>query len=166
MLRASGIYFDLRKSNPYDFYNKVGFSIPIGRFGDSYDRYLIRIEEMRQSIKIIQKCVNKLDSGVINSLYSKNLIYKDMTQLISHFKKYSSGFSLPKHQTYIATESPKGEFGVFLYSNGQNKTYRCKIKSPGLAHLQGLNKISKNLNLADLVTIIGTIDIVFGEIDR
>jgi NADH dehydrogenase (ubiquinone) Fe-S protein 2 len=172
MLRGSGIKWDLRKSQPYEIYNKLEFQIPIGSYGDCYDRYLIRINEMKQSLHIIMQCLNQIPYGLIKtsdaklSPSSKHEIKQSMESLIHHFKMYTNGITVPSNETYLATEAPKGEFGVYLISNNTNKPYRCKIKSPGFAHLQGLNHMSKNHMLADVVTIIGTQDIVFGEIDR
>jgi len=172
MLRGSGILWDLRKNFSYEIYNDIEFSIPVGIKGDCYDRYLIRIEEMRQSISIIKQCIFNLPNGIIlNSNFksvpnNKGLIKHSMENLINHFKYYSENIVLPKKEIYLATEAPKGEFGVFLVGNNSSKPYRCKIKAPGFNHLQGLNFMSKNHLIADLVTIIGTQDIVFGEIDR
>jgi len=172
MARGSGIKWDLRKQQNYEIYSDLNFHICIGKYGDCYDRYLIRINEMRQSILIIQQCLNKLPLGNFKSDDKKLVsplrkeIKNSMESLIHHFKFYSEGFIVPRGQIYIATEAPKGEFGVFLVSNETNKPYRCKIKAPGFNHLQSLNFMSKGHMLADVVTIIGTQDIVFGEIDR
>lgn len=172
MLRGSGIKWDLRKNYPYEIYDQLNFNIPIGFNGDCYDRYLIRIFEMRESIKIIDQIINLIPNGHIK-LDNKKItppIRKDMKNfmesLIHHFKLFSEGFNVPKGKIYCATEAPKGEFGVFLISDGTNKPYRCKIRSPGFYHLQGLDFMSKNHFIADVVTIIGTQDIVFGEVDR
>nr|BDB10215.1 NADH dehydrogenase subunit 7 [Actinophrys sol] len=172
MLRGSGVYWDLRKNFPYEIYSNLNFSIPLGIKGDCYDRYLVRLEEMRQSILIILQSISKLPKGNIVTQNSK-LIYnskitikQSMENLINHFKYYSENIILPKKEIYIGTEAPKGEFGVHLVGNNNSKPYRCKIKAPGFNHLQGLNFMSKNHLIADLVTIIGTQDIVFGEIDR
>ena len=172
LLRGSGISWDLRKNQPYEIYNHLHFNIPIGKNGDCYDRYLIRIMEMRESINIIHQCLNLLPIGEYKSLDNKiffpsrkNIKYS-MESLIHHFKLYSEGFSVPKGETYIPIEAPKGEFGVMLISNNTNKPYRCHIKAPGFLHLQGLDVMSKGHMLADVVTIIGTQDIVFGEVDR
>jgi NADH dehydrogenase (ubiquinone) Fe-S protein 2 len=172
MLRGSGISWDLRKNQPYEVYSEIDFSVPVGNNGDCYDRYLIRIEEMRQSLIIIEKSVKLLDMGPIkssnfkiNSPYRKDM-KKSMESVIHHFKFFSEGIILPYGETYTATEAPKGEFGVYLISNNRDKPYRCKIKAPGFNHLQALNEMSKNHLIADVVTIIGTQDIVFGEIDR
>lgn len=172
MLRGSGIQWDLRKSQPYEVYNEVDFDIVVGNHGDCYDRYLVRILEMKQSIKIIEECLNKIPNGLIknNDMKvtppSRSHTKKSMEALIHHFKNYTNGVSIPANETYIGTEAPKGEFGVYLVSNNTNKPYRCKIKAPGFGHLQGLNHMSKGHMIADVVTIIGTQDIVFGEIDR
>jgi len=172
MLRGSGVRWDLRKHQPYEIYNQIDFSIPIGNNGDCYDRYLIRIEEMKQSLKIINFCLNNIPKGPIkneNSKYSapsRIEMKNSMESVIHHFKYYTEGFTLPHGETYTATEAPKGEFGVYLISNGKEKPYRCKIKAPGFGHLQALNEMSRGHMIADVVTIIGTQDIVFGEIDR
>lgn len=172
MLRASGICWDLRKTQPYDVYNKMNFDVPIGTRGDCYDRYLIRIEEMRQSLRIMMQCINEMPTGIIKvddrkiTPPSRSQMKQSMESLIHHFKLYTEGFVVPASETYTAVEAPKGEFGVYLVSNGTNRPYRCKIRAPGFAHLQGLDFMSRNHMLADIVTIIGTQDIVFGEIDR
>jgi NADH dehydrogenase (ubiquinone) Fe-S protein 2 len=172
MLRGSGKVWDLRKNQPYEIYSEIDFSIPVGNNGDCYDRYLIRVEEMRQSLKIITQCLNLIDNGQIKSSNykfnspSKNEIKNSMESIIHHFKFFTEGFILPFNETYTATEAPKGEFGVYLISNNTEKPYRCKIKAPGFGHLQALNEMSKGHMIADVVTIIGTQDIVFGEVDR
>jgi len=172
MLRGSGIAWDLRKSQPYEIYDKLQFEIPVGHTGDCYDRYLIRIIEMKQSLKIILQCINNIPNGLIKSnndklsAPTKINLKQSMEALIHHFKIYTNGINILPNETYVATEAPKGEFGVYLISNGSNKPYRCKIKAPGFAHLQALNVMSKGHLIADVVTIIGTQDIVFGEIDR
>jgi NADH dehydrogenase (ubiquinone) Fe-S protein 2 len=172
MLRGSGISWDLRKSQPYEVYSEIDFSIPVGHNGDCYDRYLIRVEEMRQSLIIIDKAIKLLEHGSIkssnfkiNSPYRKDM-KKSMESVIHHFKFFSEGIILPFGETYTVTEAPKGEFGVYLISNNRDKPFRCKIKAPGFNHLQALNEMSKGHLIADVVTIIGTQDIVFGEIDR
>jgi NADH dehydrogenase (ubiquinone) Fe-S protein 2 len=172
MLRGSGIAWDLRKTQTYEVYNQLQFDIPIGTNGDCYDRYLIRIEEMRQSVNIIQQVLNKIPEGPVK-LNDKKItnpnryqMKTSMESLIHHFKYYSENISPNPGETYTVIEAPKGEYGVFLVSDGSNKPYRCKIKAPGFAHLQALDFMSKNHMLADVVTIIGTQDIVFGEIDR
>jgi NADH dehydrogenase (ubiquinone) Fe-S protein 2 len=172
MLRGSGIPWDLRKTQPYEIYDKLDFIIPQGTNGDCYDRYLVRIEEMRQSLNIISQVVNRMPEGPIkvsdNKVINPNRseIKNSMESLIHHFKYYTNGIDVPAGETYKAIEAPKGEFGVFLVSDGSNKPYRCKIKAPGFAHLQALDFMCKNHMIADVVTIIGTQDIVFGEIDR
>ena len=172
MARGSGISWDLRKTQPYDVYDKIKFHIPVGRKGDCYDRYLIRIEEMRQSIRIITQVINQIPNGMIKSddriitPSSRSQIKQSMESLIDHFKLYTEGYAVPSGETYTAVEAPKGEFGVYLVSNGTNRPYRCKIRAPGFAHLQTLDFMARNHMLADVVTIIGTQDIVFGEVDR
>jgi len=171
LLRGSGICWDLRKTEPYEIYNFLNFKIPIGLKGDCYDRYLLRIEEMRQSISIIIQAINIINPGPINiknfQMKFKNQFFKyDMEKLILHFKRFSRGFLILPGSGYIGIEGPKGEFGVFLKSIGENKPYRCKIRAPGFFHLQCLLELSKNIFLSDLVTLIGTCDVVLGEIDR
>jgi len=172
MLRGSGIPWDLRKTQPYEVYSELEFSVPTGNSGDCYDRYLIRIEEMRQSLSIIIQCLNLIPSGPIkNSNYkvsppSRQELKNSMEAVIHHFKFFTEGIIVPYGETYTATEAPKGEFGVYLISNNTEKPYRCKIKAPGFGHLQALNDMAKGHMVADVVTIIGTQDIVFGEIDR
>lgn len=172
MVRGSGVDWDLRKHQPYDAYHLVDFSIPVGKTGDCYDRYLIRIEEMRQSIAIIDQCINQIPTGLIKiddqkiSPPSRAQMKTSMEALIHHFKLYSEGFIVPQGESYTAIEAPKGEFGVYLVSDGTNQPYRCKIKAPGFSHLQGLDFMARGHLLADVVTIIGTQDIVFGEVDR
>ena len=178
MLRGSGYLWDLRLVQAYDAYNFFTFYIPVGANGDCYDRYLIRVEEMRESCFIILQAINFLN--VLNKANDRSFIINDnkiapptralmkynMEALIHHFKLYSEGFIVPEGSTYSLVEAPKGEFGVFLVSNNTNRPYRCRIKSPGFFHLQGLDFMVKNLYLADLVTVIGTQDLVFGEVDR
>jgi len=172
MLRGSGISWDLRKTQPYEIYSELDFSIPVGNSGDCYDRYLIRVEEMRQSLKIIQDCISLIESGPVKtenykvSPPSRTLMKNSMEAVIHHFKFYTEGIVLPFGETYTATEAPKGEFGVYLISNNTERPYRCKIKAPGFGHLQVLHDMAKGHMIADVVTIIGTQDIVFGEIDR
>lgn len=172
MLRSVGYVWDLRKVQPYEIYSDLVFDIPIGKNGDCYDRYLIRMEEMRQSLRIIHQCLNALPIGdIINNDYKMSPprrieMKNSMEALIHHFKYYSEGFSVPKGECYVGIEAPKGEFGVYLVSDGSNYPYRCKIKAPGFTHLQSLDFMSKNHLLADVVTMIGTQDIVFGEVDR
>jgi len=175
MLRGSGILWDLRLNNSYECYDKFNFNIPVGNYGDCYDRYLIRVFEMRESLKLIEQACNLLfnlssdtvrvdDFKIVPPRRSDMKTY--MESLIHHFKLFTEGFIVPEGQIYKAIESPKGEFGVFLVSDGSSRPYRCKIKSPGFLHLQGLNVMAQGHMLADVVTIIGTQDIVFGEIDR
>ena len=172
MLRGSGIAWDLRKNQPYELYSSSDFSVPVGSNGDCYDRYLIRVEEMRQSIKIISDILNIIKEGPVKtddykiSPPSRSEMKNSMEAVIHHFKYYTEGFTLPYGETYTATEAPKGEFGVYLISNNTEKPYRCKIKAPGFGHLQALDDMCKDHMIADVVTIIGTQDIVFGEIDR
>jgi len=172
MLRASGLSWDLRKSQPYEIYSNLDFNIPIGSTGDCYERYIIRVEEMRASISIILQAIFLIPDGLIKVdnykivTPSRSLLKNSMEAVIHHFKLVSEGFKVPAGETYAATEAPKGEFGVYLISNGSEKPYRCKIKAPGFAHLQALNDMTKGHMIADVVTIIGTQDIVFGEIDR
>ena len=172
MLRGSGLPWDLRKSQPYEVYSELNFLIPVGNSGDCYDRYLIRIEEMRQSLSIIQQVLLLIPEGPIKNTdtkltgTSRSEMKTSMEAVIHHFKFYTEGIVLPFGETYTATEAPKGEFGVYLISNNTDKPYRCKIKAPGFGHLQALNEMSKGHMIADVVTIIGTQDIVFGEVDR
>ena len=172
MLRGSGVRWDLRKNEPYEVYSDLNFQGVVGKTGDCYDRYLARVEEMRQSLSIIFQCLNKMPTGSIKvddakvSPPSRAEVKQSMESLIHHFKLYTEGVFVPAGETYTATEAPKGEFGVYLVSNGSNRPYRCKIKAPGFAHLQGLNLMARSHMLADVVTIIGTQDIVFGEVDR
>jgi NADH dehydrogenase (ubiquinone) Fe-S protein 2 len=172
MLRGSGVVWDLRKNLSYEIYNEIDFSVPIGVFGDCYDRYLIRVEEMKQSLNIINFCLKNIVSGPVRADNTKLVspsrleIKTSMESVIHHFKYFTEGFTLPHGETYTSTEAPKGEFGVYLISNGKEKPYRCKIKAPGFGHLQALNDMCQGHLIADVVTIIGTQDVVFGEIDR
>ncbi len=172
MLRGSGIAWDLRKSQPYDIYSELDFDVPIGKNGDCWDRYLVRMEEMRQSLRLIKQCVEKLPNGPVVTQDPKiappkrALMKQSMEAMIHHFKLYTEGYHVPAGETYTAVEAPKGEFGVYLIADGSNKPYRCKIRAPGFAHLQALEFMTKGHMLADVVTVIGTMDIVFGEIDR
>lgn len=171
-LRASGVPWDLRKSQPYDVYGKMKFDIPIGEKGDCYDRYLVRLEEMRQSLKIMEQCLSQMPEGPIMvedpkiAPPKRRDMKEDMTAMIHHFKLFSEGYHVPMGETYTVVEAPKGEFGVFLIADGTNKPYRCKIRAPGFAALQVTNLLSKGHMIADLAAIIGSLDIVFGEIDR
>jgi len=172
MLRASGIPWDLRKAQPYMVYDRMKFEIPIGKNGDCYDRYLVRVEEMRQSLKIIGQCLTGMPGGPHCSTDRKITpppraeMKRSMEALIHHFKLYTEGFHVPAGETYTAVEAPKGEFGVYLVSDGSNKPYRCKIRAPGFAHLQAMDFICRGHMLADSVAILGSMDIVFGEVDR
>lgn len=172
MLRGSGVPWDLRKSQPYDIYGDLDFSIPVGLNGDCYDRYLCRMEEMRQSLNIIYQVINSMPEGIVKaddkkiSPPSRTEMKRSMESLIHHFKLYTEGFTVPKGETYTAVEAPKGEFGVYLVSDGSNRPYRCKIRAPGFGHLQGMDFICKGHLIADVVTVLGTMDIVFGEVDR
>jgi len=171
-LRASGVAWDLRKAQPYDMYDQVDFKVPVGRNGDCYDRYLIRIAEARESVRIIQQCLAKMKPGPVKVQDSKftppsrGEMKRSMEALIHHFKLYTEGYHVPEGATYTAVESPKGEFGVYLVADGSNRPYRCKIRSTGFAHLQATETMAKRHMLADAVAIIGSLDIVFGEIDR
>ena len=174
MIRGSGIPWDLRKSQPYEVYDRMDFDIPVGVNGDCYDRYLVRIEEMRQSNRIIQQCVGWLreNPGPVMledrklSAPRREEMKEDMEALIHHFKLFTEGFCIPAGETYCAVEAPKGEFGIYLVSDGANKPYRLKIRAPGFPHLAAIDEMSRGHMLADVVAVIGTQDIVFGEIDR
>ena len=172
LARGSGIDWDLRKKNNYEIYEQLNFNIPLGENGDCYDRYLVRIYEMRQSINIIKQALDTIPNGLIKindtkvTNPSRSKMHKSMESLIHHFKLYSEGIYVNKGHTYSCVEAPKGETGVYLISDGSNRPYRCKIKAPGFLHLQALNHMANGHLIADLVTIIGTQDIVFGEIDR
>ncbi len=174
MLRGSGVEWDLRKKQPYEVYDRVDFDIPVGVNGDCYDRYLVRMEEFRQSNRIIKQCVDWLRSNsgpVITDNHkvappSRVDMKQNMEEMIHHFKLFTEGFHVPPGETYAAVEHPKGEFGIYLVSNGANKPYRLKIRAPGFAHLAAMDEMSRGHMIADVVTIIGTQDIVFGEIDR
>ena len=172
MLRASGVPWDLRKARPYDCYAEMDFDIPTGTTGDCYARYLVRVEEMRQSCRIMKQAIEKMPAGPVmvddhKVTPPKRADMKNsMEALIHHFKLYTEGYHVPAGETYTAVEAPKGEFGVYLVSDGSNKPYRCHIRAPGFAHLQGMDFMSKGHMLADAVSIIGSMDVVFGEIDR
>ena len=172
MIRSSGIPWDLRKSQPYMAYDKVDFDIPIGKNGDCYDRYLVRMEEMRQSLRIIKQCLNDMPGGAYVSDDRKIVpprrddMKHSMEALIHHFKLYTEGFRVPEGEVYAAVEAPKGEFAVYLVSDGSNRPYRCKIRAPGFVHLSAMDFCCKGYMLADSVAILGSMDIVFGEIDR
>jgi len=171
-LRASGVPWDLRRQQPYEVYDRMEFEVPVGRHGDCYDRYLVRIVEMRESLKIIRQCLAQMRPGPIKVADNKITPPKraemksSMEALIHHFKLYTEGYHVPAGATYSVVEAPKGEFGVYLVADGGNKPYRCKIRSPGYAHLQATEALSKGHMLADAVAIIGSLDVVFGEIDR
>ncbi len=171
-LRASGIAWDLRKSQPYDSYEDFDFDLPVGKHGDCYDRYLVRMKEMRESLKIIKQAVDTMPTGsskVENNKIAppeRSEMKQSMEALIHHFKLYTEGYHVPAGETYTAVEAPKGEFGVYLVSDGSNKPYRCKIRAPGFAHLAATEFISKGHMLADICANIGSLDVVFGEIDR
>ncbi len=171
-LRGSGVPWDLRRSQPYEKYAEVDFQVPVGRNGDCYDRYLVRLWEMRESVKIIRQCLAKMKPGPVRILDNKitpphrAVMKRSMEALIHHFKLFTEGFHVPAGATYTATESPKGEFGVYLVADGTNRPYRCKIRPTGFAFLQTMDTLAKRHMLADAVAIIGSLDIVFGEIDR
>jgi NADH dehydrogenase (ubiquinone) Fe-S protein 2 len=172
MLRGSGVPWDLRRTQPYEVYDRLEFDMPLGTRGDCYDRYLLRVEEMRQSLRLIMQCLNHLPQGVVKTddakvtPPSRHQMKQSMESLIHHFKYFTEGMVVPASETYCAVEAPKGEFGVYLVSDGGASPYRCKIRAPGFAHLQGLDMMARHHLLADVVTIIGTQDVVFGEIDR
>ena len=172
MLRGSGVPWDLRKSQPYDCYDQLKFKVPIGNNGDCYDRYLCRIEEMRESVKIINQCLVNLPSGPIKtndgkiSPPPKKEIKQSMEALIHHFKLFTEGYRVDEDEIYTAVEAPKGEFGVYLISDGSSKPYKCKIRAPGFSHLQAMDYLIKGHMLADVPAVLGSMDIVFGEVDR
>ena len=172
MLRASGVTWDLRRNQPYEIYDELEFSIPVGTSGDCYERYLVRMEEMRESVKIIDQCLARMPEGPVKVVDNKispptrSEMKNSMEALIHHFKLYTEGYHVPAGEAYAAVEAPKGEFGVYLVSDGSNKPYRCKIRAPGFAHLQALDYVSRGHMLADAVANLASMDIVFGEIDR
>jgi NADH-quinone oxidoreductase subunit D len=172
MLRASGVPWDLRQAQPYMVYDRMKFDVPIGKHGDCYYRYLVRMEEMRQSLRIIKQCLSEMPGGPATSddrkiaPPSREDMKQSMEALIHHFKLYTEGFHVPAGEVYAAVEAPKGEFGVYLVSDGTNRPYRCKIRAPGFAHLQAMEFCSRGHMLADTVAILGSMDIVFGEVDR
>jgi NADH-quinone oxidoreductase subunit D len=172
MLRASGVAWDLRKSQPYDVYGRMEFDIPVGKTGDCYARYLVRMEEMRQSNRIIRQCLNEMPEGPVMiknhkiALPGREKMKTSMEEMVHHFKLASEGYHVPAGETYTATEAPKGEFGVYLVADGGSRPYRCKIRAPSFAHLQALELMCKGHMLADVAAIIGSLDIVFGEVDR
>ena len=172
MLRGSNVAWDLRKSQPYDCYEQIDFNIPVGKNGDCYDRYLCRVEEMRESIRIIDQCLKNMPKGPIKSMDgkitppSKKELKESMEALIHHFKLFTEGYRVDKDEIYTAVEAPKGEFGVYLISDGSSKPYKCKIRAPGFSHLQAMDYLIKGHMLADVPAVLGSLDIVFGEIDR
>jgi len=172
MLRSTGLAWDLRRAQPYECYSDLEFQIPIGKNGDCYDRYVMRMEEMRQSNKIMKQCIERMPAGPVNVRESKVVpptraeMKRSMEALIHHFKLYTEGYHVPAGDVYAAVEAPKGEFGVYLVSDGTNKAYRCKIRAPGFAHLQAMDFMCRGHMLADVSAVLGSIDIVFGEIDR
>jgi NADH-quinone oxidoreductase subunit D len=176
MVRGSGAAWDLRKSQPYECYDELEFDVPVGKNGDCYDRYHIRVEEMRQSVRIMKQCLEKLrrpeGQGPVHASEGKVVppsrgeMKRSMEALIHHFKLYTEGFRVPEGEVYAAVEAPKGEFGVYLVADGTNKPYRCKIRAPGFAHLQAMDFLCRGHMLADVSAILGSIDIVFGEVDR
>ena len=174
LLRGSGIVWDLRKAQPYEIYADLDFDIPLGRNGDCYDRYLVRMEEMRQSVRIMVQCLDLLDANpgpvlIQNSKFApprRAEMKRSMEALIHHFKLYTEGFHVPEGDVYTAVEAPKGEFGVYLVGDGTNKPYRCKIRAPGYSHLQAMDWMCRGHQVADVSAILGSLDIVFGEIDR
>ena len=172
MLRASNVAWDLRKSQPYEVYDRMDFDIPVGKNGDCYDRYLIRIEEMRQSLRIMEQCLDQMPDGRIKLNDQKVVppqrseLKRSMEALIHHFKLYTEGFHVPEGETYAAVEAPKGEFGVYLVADGTNRPYRCKIRASSYPHLAALDRMTRGHMLPDIPAIIGAIDVVFGEIDR
>ncbi len=171
-LRASGVAWDLRKSQPYDGYEDMEFDIAIGKNGDCYDRYLVRVEEMRQSIRIIKQCLEKMPTGPVRVNDRKIMsppraeMKSSMEALIHHFKLYTEGYKVPAGEVYAAVEAPKGEFGVYIVSDGTNRPYRCRIRAPGFVHLQGMDFMLRGHMLPDVPAVLGSIDIVFGEVDR
>ncbi len=172
MARGSGLAWDLRRAQPYEAYNDFEFDVPIGINGDCYDRYLVRVEECRQSIRIMKQCIANMPEGPVSAVDGKIVppkraqMKQSMEALIHHFKLYTEGYHVPAGEIYAAVEAPKGEFGVYLVSDGSNKPYRCKIRAPGYAHLQALDYLSRDHMLADVSAILGSMDIVFGEVDR
>ncbi|MEQ9244969.1 MAG: NADH-quinone oxidoreductase subunit D, partial [Nitratireductor sp.] len=176
MVRGSGAAWDLRKSQPYECYPEMEFDIPVGKNGDCYDRYLIRMEEMRQSAKIMRQCVDRLLGtervGPVSNTDGKIVppkrgeMKRSMEALIHHFKLYTEGYHVPEGEVYACVEAPKGEFGVYLVSDGSNKPYRCKLRAPGFAHLQAMDFLCRGHLLADVAAVLGSLDIVFGEVDR
>jgi NADH-quinone oxidoreductase subunit D len=171
-LRASGVAWDLRKAQPYDGYERFDFDVPVGKHGDCYDRYLVRMYELRECVKIIKQCLDQMPAGPVKtddrkvSPPPRAEMKHSMEALIHHFKLYTEGYHVPAGETYTVVEAPKGEFGVYLVADGTNKPYRCKIRAPGFAHLQAMDYLTRGHMLADVVAVLGSLDIVFGEIDR
>jgi NADH-quinone oxidoreductase subunit D len=172
MLRASGVAWDLRKAQPYEVYDRMDFDIPVGKNGDCWDRYLVRMAEIRESLKIMRQCLEQMPEGPVIvrdqkvAPPSRSEMKRSMEALIHHFKLFTEGLHVPAGEVYAAVESGKGEFGVYLVGDGSNRPYRCKVRSPGYVHLEALDFMAKNHSLADVPSIIGSLDIVFGEIDR
>ena len=172
MLRSTGVAWDLRRSQPYECYNELDFKIPIGKNGDNYDRYVMRMEEMRESTKIMRQCIAQMPAGPVVSTDHKVVpprrgeMKQSMEALIHHFKLYTEGYHVPAGEAYAAVEAPKGEFGVYLVADGSNKPYRCKIRAPSFVHLQAMDYMCKGHMLADVSAVLGSLDIVFGEVDR
>jgi NADH-quinone oxidoreductase subunit D len=172
MLRGSGVAWDLRRAQPYECYDELDFQIPVGKNGDCYDRYLVRMEEMRQSVMIMKQCIEKMPEGPVQVPNSKitppkrGEMKRSMEALIHHFKLYTEGYHVPPGETYTAVEAPKGEFAVYLVSDGTNRPYKCKIRAPGFAHLAAMDYMCRGHMLADSVAILGSMDVVFGEVDR
>jgi NADH-quinone oxidoreductase subunit D len=172
MVRGSGMAWDLRRAQPYECYSDLEFDIPVGKNGDCYDRYLVRMEEMRESAKIMKQCITKMPKGPVHDTSGKVIppkraeMKQSMEALIHHFKLYTEGYHVPAGEVYAAVEAPKGEFGVYLVSDGSNKPYRCKIRAPGFPHLQAMDFLCKGHMIADVAAILGSLDIVFGEVDR
>jgi NADH-quinone oxidoreductase subunit D len=172
MLRSTGVHWDLRRSQPYECYSELDFKIPIGKNGDNYDRYLMRMEEMREATKIMKQCIEKMPDGPASSTDNKVVppkradMKRSMEALIHHFKLYTEGYHVPAGEAYAAVEAPKGEFGVYLVSEGGNKPYRCKLRAPSFVHLQAMDYMCKGHMLADISAVLGSLDIVFGEVDR
>jgi NADH-quinone oxidoreductase subunit D len=176
LMRSAGAAWDLRKSQPYECYSEMDFDIPVGKNGDNYDRYVLRVQEMRESLKIMTQCVEQLSGkervGPVSSMDGKVVppkrseMKRSMEALIHHFKLYTEGYKVPAGEVYAAVEAPKGEFGVYLVSDGSNKPYRCRLRAPGFAHLQAMDWLCRGHMLADVSAVLGSIDIVFGEVDR
>ncbi len=171
-IRGSGLPWDLRKSQPYDVYERMQFDVPVGKNGDCYDRFMVRMEEMKQSLCIVKQCINEMPAGPVASLDRKVVppkrgeMKRSMEALIHHFKLYTEGFHVPEGEVYVATESPKGEFGIYMVADGSNKPYRCKIRPTAFSHLQAMEFLCKGHMLADAPAVLGSLDIVFGECDR